>query len=113
MRQVTRQRFSIRPNSLNAMPLGFIVQRLLTNLKKIYMEADDFSKAIRVIGRLLQLKPNDPAERRDLGTCLVGAGRYGAAIDHLSAYLASMAANGEDHVRHLLNQAQAEVARWN
>jgi regulator of sirC expression with transglutaminase-like and TPR domain len=113
VRQVTGQRFSIRPESLNATLPGIIVQRLLTNLKKIYMEADDFSKAIRVIGRLLQLKPNDPTERRDLGTCLVGARQYGAAIDHLSAYLASAPVNGEDHVRHLLNQAQAEVARWN
>jgi len=113
VRQVTGKRFRISPESLRATSPGVIAQRMLTNLKKIYMEADDFSKAIRVIGRLLQLKPNDPAERRDLGTCLVGAGRYGAAIDHLSAYLASMAAHGEDHVRHLLSQAQAEVARWN
>lgn len=113
VQQVTGRPFHVKPGNLNSTPPGFIVQRMLANLKKVYMDANDFAKAIRVIERLLQIKPNDPIEHRDLGKCLVGAGRYGAAIDHLSAYLASTSENGESQVRHLLNQAQAEVARWN
>src|SRR5262249_48717517 len=111
--QVTGQQFEVTPQRLLPTPPGFIVQRMLANLKKIYMDASNFQKAVRIIERLLQLKPNDAGEHRDLGTCLIGAGRHGAAIDHLSAYFASTSANGEDQVRFLLNQAQAEVARWN
>jgi regulator of sirC expression with transglutaminase-like and TPR domain len=111
--QVTGQQFEATSQRLLPTPPGFIIQRMLGNLKKIYMDASNFPKAVRVIERLLLLKPNDLSEHRDLGTCLIAAGRHGAAIDHLSTYLASTPPNGEDHVRFLLNQAQAEVARWN
>ena len=69
--------------------------------------------SIRVIERLLQLKPHDSIEQRDLGICLMETGRFGPAIDHLSAYVASTPANGEDQIRRLLDQAKGEVARWN
>lgn len=111
--QVTGKSYCITRESLVATPSGLIVQRILTNLKKIYTDANDLPKAIRVIERILQLKPDDPVERRDLGICLVQAGRHGPAIDHLAGYLASPSANGDDQIRRLLNQAQSEVARWN
>ncbi len=111
--QATGQQFRITPAKLDATPHGFIVQRLLANLKKVYLDAKNLPKAIRIIERLLQLRPDDKGERRDLGICLVKAGRFGPAIDHLSAYLASGSANGDDQVRRLLAKAQAEVARWN
>jgi regulator of sirC expression with transglutaminase-like and TPR domain len=113
VRQATGQPFQVTPEVLRAPPPGLIVQRMLSNLKNIYMTAKDFPRAVRVIGRLLQLKPEDSIERRDLGICLVQTGRFGPAIDHLSAYLASTSANGEDTIRSLLDQAKAEVARWN
>jgi regulator of sirC expression with transglutaminase-like and TPR domain len=111
--QVTGQPFRITPAKLDATPPGLIVQRLLANLKKVFLDAKDLPKAIRVIERLMQLKPDDKMERRDLGICLVQAGRFGPAIDHLLAYLESAPANGDDQVRRLLDQAQTEVARWN
>jgi len=111
--QVTGQPFRSSPAALAATPNGLIVQRLLANLKKVYLEAKEWAKVIRLIERLLQLKPDDQIERRDLGVCLVRAGRFGPAIDHLSTYLASESANGDDQVRRLLAKAQAEVARWN
>jgi len=111
--QATGQPFRIRSNSLCAAPSGLVVQRMLTNLKNIYFSAKDFPRAIRVIERLLQLKPKDSIERRDLGICLIQIGRFGPAIDHLSTYLASTPANGEDQIRRLLDQAKGEVARWN
>jgi len=111
--QATGQPFRISSDSLRATPSGLIVQRMLSNLKNVYLNAKDFQRAIRVIERLLQLKPHDSIEQRDLGVCLIQTGRYGPAIDHLSAYLASTPANGEDPIRRLLEQAKAEVARWN
>jgi regulator of sirC expression with transglutaminase-like and TPR domain len=111
--QVTGQPFRIGLNTLWAAPSGLILQRMLTNLKNIYLGSEDFPRAMRVIERLLQLKINDPVEQRDLGICLIRTGRFGPAIDHLSAYLASTPANGVDQVQCLLDQARTEVARWN
>jgi regulator of sirC expression with transglutaminase-like and TPR domain len=111
--QVTGQPFPVTPAALVATPKGLIVQRMLANLKKVYLEGEEWTKAARLIERLLQFKPADTVERRDLGICLVQAGRFGPAIDHLSAYLASASVNGDDQVRRLLDRAQTEVARWN
>ena len=113
VQQATGQPLRIRSDSLHATPPGLIVQRMLNNLKSVYMNTKDFPRAIRVIERLLQLKPKDSIERRDLGICLMQTGRFGPAIDHLSAYVASTSANGEDQIRRLLDQAKGEVARWN
>jgi regulator of sirC expression with transglutaminase-like and TPR domain len=109
----TGQQFRVRPKTLQAIPPALILQRMLTNLKHVYLNAKDFPRSMRVIERLLQLKINDPVERRDLGICLVQTGRFGPAIDHLSAYLASTSDNGVDQVHRLLDQAKTEVARWN
>jgi regulator of sirC expression with transglutaminase-like and TPR domain len=111
--QVTGKPFRVTTEALLTTPHGLIVERMLANLKRIYLDAQDFPRATRVIERLLQLKPGDRIERRDLGICLVQAGRFGPAIDHLSAYLASRHGNGEDPIRQMLDQARTEVARWN
>lgn len=112
--QVTQQPFHAGGAELAATPPGLIVQRMLTNLKGIYLKSEDFGRAVRVIERLRQLTPSDLGQRRDLGASLLRAGQPGPAIDHLAAYLDSMA-DGPDAgaVRKLLNQARGEVARWN
>jgi len=112
--QVTGQTLPDHVDIALAAPVGLIAQRMLTNLKQIYLKAEDFERAMRVIGRLRQLAPEDLGLRRDLGACLLWAGQPGKAIDHLGAYLA---ADGDladaDHVKKLLQQAQGLVARWN
>jgi regulator of sirC expression with transglutaminase-like and TPR domain len=106
--------FKTTPDALAAVPPGYIVLRLLTNLKGSYLQRRDFVRASRVIRRLRQLCPGDSSQRRDLGATLLQAGRAGAAIDELEAYLDGepppMDASG---IRELLMQARAEVARWN
>jgi regulator of sirC expression with transglutaminase-like and TPR domain len=106
--------FRATPEALAAVPPGYIVLRMLTNLKGSYLQRRDFARAARVIRRLRQLCPGDMSQRRDLGATLLQAGRAGAAIDELEAYLAGepppMDASG---IRDLLGQARAEVARWN
>lgn len=105
---------SVTTAMLQPTPPGLIVQRVLSNLRNVYLRAADFRRAARVFGRLTQLCPNEPTLRRDLGTCLVQAGRPGAALPHLTAYLDSNpAADDADTVRAILREARAEVARWN
>jgi regulator of sirC expression with transglutaminase-like and TPR domain len=111
---VTGHPFYATEDSLAATPPGLIVQRMLNNLKAIYLREPDFPRAARVIRRLIQLVPDDITQRRDLGVSLVHAEQPGPAIDHLNAYLAGApAADDLDVVRGFLKDARKQVARWN
>jgi regulator of sirC expression with transglutaminase-like and TPR domain len=112
--QITGQAFDPTPENLREAPLGLVVQRMLTNLKGIYLSSGDFSRAVRVMHRLKQLHPTDPLAARDLGVALVHAGQPGSAINHLIAYLrAQPHAQDAQAVTRFLTQAQAQVAQWN
>jgi regulator of sirC expression with transglutaminase-like and TPR domain len=114
VQQVTGRPFEATAGGLLGIPLALMVQRMLGNLKAIYLRAQDFSRAARVLQRLRQLDPDDPALHRDLGACLVQTGQQGKAIDHLDAYLAAapQAADAES-IRRLLGQARRLLAQWN
>jgi regulator of sirC expression with transglutaminase-like and TPR domain len=93
---------------------GIIVTRMLTNLKGCYLRKGDFRRAVRTIQRIIQITPEDLSQRRDLGVCCVQAGQPGKAIDHLAAYLNGEPEAGDmEAVEKLLEQARAEVAKWN
>jgi len=112
--QVTEQPFQATPEHLRAVPLGVTVQRMLNNLKGVYLRQGDFRRAVRVMERLRQLDPEDPLQRRDLGASLLQVGQPGKAIDHLTAYLsAAPAAADAETVQQLLQQARKAVAGWN
>jgi regulator of sirC expression with transglutaminase-like and TPR domain len=112
--EVTGAPFRATPAALAAAPPHAIVVRLLTNLKAIYLRTEDFGRAVRVIGRLRQLLPDDVLQRRDLGAALLHAGRPGPALAQLEAYLeAAPGAEDAEAVRQLVRKARAEVARWN
>jgi regulator of sirC expression with transglutaminase-like and TPR domain len=106
--------FEATRENLQAVALGPIVLRMLTNLKAVYLRDGDFARAARVIERLRQLSPDDPLQHRDLGVSLVQAGQPGRALDHLEAYLVlSPKAGDAETVRQLLAQARTAVAQWN
>jgi regulator of sirC expression with transglutaminase-like and TPR domain len=112
--RVTGVPFQPTPDRLAASSARAIAVRMLTNLKSVYLQERDFPRAARVIIRLLQLRPSDVHERRDLGVALLHAGRPGKAIDHLTAYLEAAPASVDGTiVRTMLAQARAQVARWN
>jgi regulator of sirC expression with transglutaminase-like and TPR domain len=112
--RVTGQPFAATPEELRPVPLGLIVLRMLSNLKAVYLQRGDYARAVRVLERLRQLRPDDALQRRDLGLALLRAGQPGPAIAHLAAYLEAAPA-GEDaaQVGQLLKRARGEVARWN
>jgi regulator of sirC expression with transglutaminase-like and TPR domain len=114
VQQVTGMPFQATPEQLRPIPLRLLVIRLLTNLKGVYLQQEDFVRAARVIERLRQLSPHDAVQRRDLGVSLVHAGQAGRAIGHLSAYLAASPHSPDaDTVRRLLNEALKAVGKWN
>jgi regulator of sirC expression with transglutaminase-like and TPR domain len=112
--QITGAPFTATPGKLEALPLGWMVQRMLANLKGAYMRDGDFGRAIRVIQRLRQINPNDPTHLRDLGVSWLHAGAPGKAIDPLSAYLKTSPSKADaETIRQLLNRARGNVAKWN
>jgi regulator of sirC expression with transglutaminase-like and TPR domain len=114
VRQATGRPIARSALALEPIPLGFIVQRMLNNLKTIYVNNEDWRRSIRTMGRLRQLNPNDVVLRRDLGVCHMRAGDPGKAIDHLRCYL-DQAAEADDieRTRQLLMSALRMVAQWN
>jgi regulator of sirC expression with transglutaminase-like and TPR domain len=114
VKQVTGMSFQATKAHLEALPLGMIARRMLGNLKAIYMRDGDSSRAIRITERLRQVDPHEPLHQRDLGVLLLQAGQPGKAIDLLSAYLhGNVAVEDSKTIRELLEQARADVARWN
>jgi regulator of sirC expression with transglutaminase-like and TPR domain len=112
--QVTGTSFAADTQTLQAVPLGAIVVRMLTNLKAVYLRDGDYGRGVRIIERLRQIVPSDPLQLRDLGAALFQAGRHGSAIEPLSAYLRVVPqASDRDTVLQLLAQAKSQVARWN
>src|SRR5206468_271979 len=107
-------KFHATPPNLEALPVGFMLQRMLNNLKGTYLRAGDFGRAVRIIERLRQLAPHDPLQRRDLGASLLQDKQPGRAIDHLRAYLEAVPEAGDAAaIERLLAQARGQVAAWN
>lgn len=106
--------FAASALALEPQPLGLIVQRMLNNLKAVYLKSQDWPRAVRILERMRQLNPEDALLRRDLGLCLVRHNQPGKAIDHLQRYL-DVAADADDaeQIRAYLKAALKIVAQWN
>jgi regulator of sirC expression with transglutaminase-like and TPR domain len=112
--QVTGLSFEATPLTLQPHPPGLIVQRMLNNLKGIYLGQKDWARTARVLERLRQLNPYDQGLRRDLGVCLARHGQPGKAVDHLQAYLdAEPEATDAETVTAILQATQQRLAQWN
>lgn len=65
-----------------------MLTRMLVNLKRIYLNHEDYARALGAVERLLMVSPEDPREIRDRGFLLAHLGRPGAAVADLENYLA-------------------------
>jgi regulator of sirC expression with transglutaminase-like and TPR domain len=114
VRQATGREWEVTEERLRPAPVGLIAQRMLHNLKGVYLKQSDFGRAARVLERLRQLAPADIELQRDLGVCLIQTGQPGKAIDLLAAYVeAAPQAMDVESVREALQKARATVAGWN
>jgi regulator of sirC expression with transglutaminase-like and TPR domain len=114
VRQVTGLSFEASPLALEALPPGLVVQRMLNNLKSIYLGRKDWPRTARVLGRLLQLNPHDAGLRRDLGVCLARHGQPGKALSHLLAYVNAVPdAEDAPAVAEILKVTRQRLAEWN
>jgi regulator of sirC expression with transglutaminase-like and TPR domain len=114
VRDITGLPFEASVQSLAPCSLGTLAFRLLGNLRGIYQKNEDWPRAARVLGRMVQLDPLAPVLRRDLGHALARQGSLGKAVDHLAFYL-RQAPEAEDYaaVTDLLASVKRQLAAWN
>jgi regulator of sirC expression with transglutaminase-like and TPR domain len=66
-----------------------ILLRVLNNLRLIYLEAEDYGRALSVVDRLTLIAGDTPKLRRDRGLLFARLQLYGKAWADLAAYLGS------------------------
>jgi regulator of sirC expression with transglutaminase-like and TPR domain len=77
----------VKPEFMRAITRREILERMLRNLKGIYLNAKEDFRALGVIDLLLVLRPEARGEVRDRGITLARIGRYAEAIEQLEMYL--------------------------
>jgi regulator of sirC expression with transglutaminase-like and TPR domain len=97
----------LTPDQLRPCSSAAIVQRMLQNLKTIYLRKRRIHDAIPVLKRLVLLRPDHPEDLRDLGIACFYGDLRGEALGYLEAYL-KVAPLAEDarEIRLLLNSAR-------
>ncbi len=94
-------------------PRPFLV-RMLANLKAVYLQREDYARALAAVDRILLLAPDAADERRDRGLLHVKLQAFSLAAADLEAYLDERPAapDREQMSRHLLTVRQI-LARFN
>ena len=77
----------VKPQFMREISRRQILERMLRNLKGIYLNAKEDFRALGVIELLLVLRPEARGEVRDRGIMLARIGRYDEAIQQLELYL--------------------------
>jgi regulator of sirC expression with transglutaminase-like and TPR domain len=99
---------------LEPAPNRVILMRMLRNLKQLYIEKEDFERALRCADRLVFLDERDNDELRDRGRLYWRVGHVSAARDDFSRYLSRAAdASDADQVRQWLIELGGEKRRLN
>jgi regulator of sirC expression with transglutaminase-like and TPR domain len=101
-----------QPGMLATVGTRQILTRMLTNLKAIFFNQEEYSKALSIVERLLILHPHDAGEIRDRGLLSCQLRCYAEAIADLDQYvrLAPKANDSEtirEHLRSLRQRAAA------
>ena len=101
--QVYGQPVALRPEFFEPVTPKQFLARMLTNLKAIYINRGEESKALGAIERILLLFPEAAIERRDRGVLYYQLGRWTEARQDLESYLLNIPnARDADLIRGLL-----------
>lgn len=91
-----------------------IIMRMLTNLKSLYAQHENWKSLWKVQHRLCALQPGNRHELRDLGMVSLHAGRPGMAVQLLTDCLRSCEdENDRQAMEHAVARAQAHLASMN
>jgi regulator of sirC expression with transglutaminase-like and TPR domain len=84
-----------------------ILVRILNNLRLVYLETEDYSRALAAVDRILLIVGPTPKLRRDRGLLFARLQIYGKAWADLAAYLGSDEARAEEEVEDSGDQEMA------
>ena len=87
--------FVFRDEHLAPVSRRQILARMLTNLKQVYSQREDWDRALAAVERILLLNPDQPAELRDRGAIHLRRGALRAAEADLERY-AQLAPSAND-----------------
>jgi regulator of sirC expression with transglutaminase-like and TPR domain len=90
LQQIFNAPVVLRPEFSEAVDSRYVLMRILTNLKAIYLQQQDFPRTLAAIERILLLFPDAPMEQRDRGLLYYQTGRWTEATQDLENYLAQM-----------------------
>jgi regulator of sirC expression with transglutaminase-like and TPR domain len=114
VQQATGQGQVFDPNWLDPTHPRDIVARMLNNLRRFYLEVEDWPLAIAVLERLQALQPEVAAHLRDLGVLHYHNQAWRKASQSFNDYLArDPEAPDADTVRRARDRMLAELARLN
>ena len=107
MREVTQANVPWDSRLLTPVSNREFITRMLRNLKGIYLQRQEFERALAMIDRVVVLQPQILEERRDRGLVRYQLGRYKEAQEDLQSYLDS-APSGTDteHVERIVSQLE-------
>lgn len=106
---VARPSLRLRPEFLAACPPDRLVERMLTNLKHAYLRKAQVEAAVRVQGRVCDLRPEKPAPLQERARLLFQVGRHEEALGDLER--AVTLARDEGELRAASRQLD-QVRRW-
>lgn len=91
-----------------------ILLRLLNNLKIIYIKSEEYEKALKILRRQRQLKPDELSYLREEGLTALEVQKFGIALTRLELYIQKKPSAAQDlRVRKALELARKEIAKWN
>ena len=81
-------RVKLEPKMLGPCKRKDMLERLLRNLKAIYLRDQDTDRALRVVDLIVRLQPGSAEDLRDRGVLFASLDCYGLAARDLESYLA-------------------------
>jgi regulator of sirC expression with transglutaminase-like and TPR domain len=81
-------RVKVGPKMLVGCGFRDMIERMLRNLKAIYVKDQDYPRALKVVELLLRVNPESAEDRRDRGVLYAALDCYGLAVRDLEDYLA-------------------------
>ena len=107
--QIYGRPVQLQPRFIEAVSSRQLLTRMLTNLKFIYLNRKDLSRALAAVERILLLFPDAPMELRDRGLLYYQLGYLSKASQDLEIYLAMLPnAADADAIRRLLEQINSQ-----
>ena len=105
--EITQSRMDWDPNYLAPISNREYIARMLRNLKGIYLQQRNFSQALSIMDRLVQIQPDASAELRDRGLVKHRLGMKPEAAEDFAKYLETAPLDHDsEELRRLLLQIQ-------